>query len=69
MKGAFNAPIPVTVEEVMKQDFEEWVSIAGTVTPLNVVTVRSRVDGELQKVLFTEGQEVKAGDSLFQIDP
>jgi len=69
MRGLAGGPVPVTVEEVKREDFEEWVNIAGTVTPLNVVTVRSRVDGELQKVLFTEGQVVKAGDLLAEIDP
>ncbi|MCE9519574.1 MAG: MdtA/MuxA family multidrug efflux RND transporter periplasmic adaptor subunit, partial [Verrucomicrobia bacterium] len=57
------------VEVVKQEDFEEWLNIAGTVTPLNVVTVRSRVDGELKKVHFTEGQVVLAGDLLAEIDP
>ena len=69
MRGAMSGPVPVTVEGVKQEDFEEWINIAGTVTPLNVVTVRSRVDGELQKVHFTEGQMVKAGDLLAEIDP
>lgn len=67
--GMFGGPMPVSADEVTKEDFEEWVNIAGTVTPLNVVTVRSRVDGELQKVHFTEGQMVKQGDLLAEIDP
>lgn len=61
--------VPVTVEPVKQEDFEEWVNLAGTVTPLNVVTVRSRVDGELLEVRFTEGQMVKAGDQIAEIDP
>ncbi len=71
MSGA----VPVSVETVKRENFDEWVSIAGTVTPLNVVTVRSRVDGELQKVHFAEGQMVKGphdgkpGDLLAEIDP
>lgn len=69
MRGASGGPVPVTVEEVKQEDFEEWLNIAGTVTPLNVVTVRSRVDGELKKVHFTEGQVVQAGDLLAEIDP
>lgn len=69
MRGAGAGPVPVVVEQVTQEDFEEWVSIAGTVTPLNIVTVRSRVDGELQKIHFTEGQMVKAGDLLAEIDP
>ncbi len=61
--------MPVTVEEVKKEDFEEWLSISGTVTPLNVVVVRSRVDGELKEVLFKEGQMVTAGAGIALIDP
>ncbi len=68
-RGPLGAPIPVAVEEVKQEDFEEWLNLAGTVTPLNVVTIRSRVDGELQKVHFTEGQQVKAGDLIAEIDP
>lgn len=68
-RGGFDGPVPVTAEEVKRQAFEEWVNLSGTVTPLNVVTVRSRVDGELQKVHFKEGQTVKAGDLLAEIDP
>ena len=69
MRGGFGGPVPVSIEEVKQEDFEEWVNLSGTVTPLGVVTVRSRVDGELQKVHFTEGQMVKAGDLLAEIDP
>ncbi len=69
MRVIGGTPVPVSVEEVKQEDFEEWLNIAGTVTPLNVVTVRSRVDGELKKVHFTEGQVVKAGDLLAEIDP
>lgn len=66
--GMFGGPIPVSADEVKMEDFEEWVNLSGTVTPLNVVTVRSRVDGELKKVHFSEGQMVKAGDLLAEID-
>ena len=52
-----------------RQDVPLLLEGIGTVQPLNIVTIRSRVDGELQKVLFTEGQEVKTGDPLAQIDP
>ena len=67
--GMFGGPMPVTAAEVTKEDFEEWVNLSGTITPLNVVTVRSRVDGQLEKVHFTEGQMVKEGDLLAEIDP
>src|SRR4051794_17006749 len=62
-------PVPVTVAAVTRQDVPLLLEGIGTVQPLNIVTIRSRVDGELQKVLYTEGQEVKAGDPLAQIDP
>jgi membrane fusion protein, multidrug efflux system len=62
-------PVPVTVATVTRQDVPLLMEGIGTVQPLNIVTIRSRVDGELQKVMFTEGQEVKAGDPLAQIDP
>jgi multidrug efflux system membrane fusion protein len=62
-------PVPVTVAMAARQDVPLLLEGIGTVQPLNIVTIRSRVDGELQKVMFTEGQEVKAGDPLAQIDP
>ena len=68
-KGARGGTPAVTVGEVKQEDFEEWVSLAGTVTPLQTVVVRSRVDGQLDKVRFVEGQLVKQGDVLAEIDP
>lgn len=68
-RGMRGGTAAVTVGEVKQENFDEWVSLAGTVTPLYVVTVRSRVDGQLDKVHFVEGQMVKAGDLLAEIDP
>lgn len=62
------ATIPVSVGQAEQRDVPVWVSAIGTVQPLNVVTVKTRVDGQLDKVAFTEGQMVKAGDVLAQID-
>ena len=41
----------------------------GTVQAYNMVAIKSRVDGQIVKIDFKEGQDVKAGDPLFQIDP
>jgi len=62
-------PVPVRVAEVRRDDFAVELKALGTVTAYNTVNVRSRVDGELVKVLFEEGQQVEAGDLLAVIDP
>jgi multidrug efflux system membrane fusion protein len=61
--------IPVTVGIAQKKDVPVYVRGIGTVQAYKMVTVKSRVDGQIMKVSFEEGQEVKAGDPLFQIDP
>jgi multidrug efflux system membrane fusion protein len=63
------AAIPVVVAEAQIGDFPVYLTGLGTVTPLSTVTVRSRVDGELVSVNFREGQLVKQGEVLAQIDP
>lgn len=62
-------PVPVLADAVKQGDFPVYFQGLGTVTAMNTVTVRSRVDGELMKLHFTEGREVKAGDLLAEIDP
>jgi multidrug efflux system membrane fusion protein len=61
--------VPVQVARVTRQDVKVTLRNIGTVQALNTVLVRARVDGTLDRVDFTEGQEVKAGDLLAQIDP
>lgn len=65
----WDGPVPVRLTEVGSGDFHIELKALGTVTALNTVNVRSRVDGELLKVFFEEGQLVKAGELLAQIDP
>ena len=61
--------IPVSIATVERRDVPIYLTGLGTVQAFNAVTVKTRVDGELIKVAFTEGQDVKAGDLLAQIDP
>jgi multidrug efflux system membrane fusion protein len=67
--AADGRPIPVQLAPVAREDLPVWVEGLGTVAAFQQVTVRAQVDGRLDKVLFTEGQTVKAGDVLAQIDP
>lgn len=61
-------PIPVIATAVKVEDVPVYGEGIGTVQASNTITVKVRVDGELTKVVFKEGQEVKAGDILAQID-
>jgi membrane fusion protein, multidrug efflux system len=61
--------IPVTAGTVAAQDVPVFLHGIGTVQAYNMVAVKSRVDGQIVKVDFKEGQDVKAGDPLIQIDP
>jgi len=63
------AAVPVTAATVRTSDFPVYLDGLGTVQPYDTVTVRSRVDGQVTKVAFKQGQMVKAGDLLVQIDP
>jgi len=66
---AAGVPVSVVLGTVSQEDVPIYLDGLGTVQAFNMVTVRSRVDGQLQKLAFKEGQDVHAGDLLAQIDP
>jgi len=61
--------IPVTAGTVKVEDVPVFLNGIGTVQAYNSVAIKSRVDGQIVRVDFKEGQDVKEGDPLFQIDP
>src|SRR5947208_6640838 len=61
--------VPVTAGTVAVADVPVVLNAIGTVQAFNMVTIKSRVDGQIVAVKFTEGQDVKAGAPLLQIDP
>jgi multidrug efflux system membrane fusion protein len=61
--------IPVVASRTRKGDMNLYLTGLGTVTALKTVTIRSRVDGQIDKVPFIEGQLVHEGDLLYEIDP
>jgi multidrug efflux system membrane fusion protein len=62
-------PVPVQVTPVQQQPMPIFLTALGTVTPYMSVTVKARVNGELEPVKFTEGQEVRQGQTIMVIDP
>jgi multidrug efflux system membrane fusion protein len=64
-----NRPVPVQVVPIEQKSMPIYLTGLGTVTPYNSVTVKARVSGELLPVRFTEGQEVKQGETIMEIDP
>lgn len=61
--------MPVQIGAVESRDMPVFVDGLGTVVPVSTVTVRSQVDGRIDKIAFVEGQAVKKGDVLAEIDP
>jgi multidrug efflux system membrane fusion protein len=69
-KAASRKPaIPVSIAQVDKADFPVYLTGLGTVQAFNTVLVRTRVDGQIDKIAFKEGQTVSQGDLLAEIDP
>jgi membrane fusion protein, multidrug efflux system len=69
-KAAARRPaIPVSISPVEQADFPVYLTGLGTVQAFNTVVVRTRVDGQIDKIAFKEGQMVKQGDLLAEIDP
>jgi membrane fusion protein, multidrug efflux system len=71
-KAAASVPppaVPVTVDRARTQDMPVWLAGVGTVQALNTVSVKVRVDGQLERMAFVEGTDVRRGDLLAQVDP
>jgi len=68
-KAAASAPVQATTAAVKQQDVPIYRAGIGTVTATQSVTVKARIDGQLDQVGFTEGQDVKAGQMLARLDP
>src|SRR5258708_38498609 len=67
--SASYASVPDAVSTAYKHDLPIYLTGLGTVQASFTVAIRSQVDGKLQEVLFTEGQQVRKGDILAKIDP
>jgi membrane fusion protein, multidrug efflux system len=68
-KSEADDTIPVVTEKVRRQDLPVYLNGLGKVQALNTVTIRAQVDGKIVQVNFHEGQDVRSGDILVQIDP
>jgi len=67
--GTASRPVPVVTAQVVARDVPIYLDGLGNAVPISTVTVRSQVDGRLDRVLFKEGQTVHAKDVLAEIDP
>jgi len=67
--GASDAPVPVTVVAAESKDVPIFLNALGTVQALNTVTVNAQVSGQLMAIHFKEGEEVKQGSLIAEIDP
>jgi multidrug efflux system membrane fusion protein len=69
MEAAGDVPTPVQVAAVQRKTMPIYLTELGTVTAYNTVTIKSRVDGQLMRVNVREGQAVRQGETLVEIDP
>jgi membrane fusion protein, multidrug efflux system len=67
--GRVTGPVPVALATAERRDVPIYLTGLGTVTAFNTVTVKSRIDGQIVRVAFREGQDVRKGDLLVEIDP
>jgi multidrug efflux system membrane fusion protein len=67
--GGEGRPLPVQAAIASSGDIDVYINALGTVTARNTATVKTRVDGQLDRILFRDGQMVKQGDVLAEIDP
>jgi multidrug efflux system membrane fusion protein len=68
--GGGQAPLPeVVIAQVLSKSVQEWDEYTGRVSAIDTVELRPRVSGYVQSVAYKEGQDVKQGDLMFQIDP
>jgi membrane fusion protein, multidrug efflux system len=67
--GGNDVPVPVTVVAVEQKDVPLYLNALGTVQALNTVTVNAQVSGQIKSINFKEGQELKTGDLVAEIDP
>ena len=68
-RATFRTAVPVKIASAQKADFPVYLSGLGAVQGFNTVVVRSRVDGQINRIAFQEGQFVREGDTLVEIDP
>src|SRR5215468_1972619 len=68
-RGPARTAVPVKTAAAEKADFPVYLTGLGTVQGFNTVVVRTRVDGQINTIAFKEGQFVKEGDTLAEIDP
>ena len=68
-RPAAEAAVPVTAAKVVRKNVPNVIQALGTVTPIETIAVQSRVNGQIMRAFFHQGQLVKQGDPLFLIDP